>query len=95
MTKNGKMQEVMMRVLAVMLVASFLLAALSFVLPTPVAAGCYTTYYAKAPYECGTCPDDWGNTDLNYYLLSFCREDPCAGWGPYCTIISNGCEVCD
>jgi len=34
MTKNGKMQRVMMRVLAAMLAVSFVLAMASFVMPT-------------------------------------------------------------
>ena len=55
MVKRGKMQRVMMRVLAVMMVASFLLAVAGFVLPTPVAAGCWRQYWTHSTGPCGSC----------------------------------------
>jgi NADH:ubiquinone oxidoreductase subunit 3 (subunit A) len=88
------MQKVMTRVLAVMLVASFVLAVVSFLFPTPAAALCYHTWEQKFPYECGTCPSDPGNMNLNYYIYAWCEDDPCIGWGPICHEMYDGCEFC-
>ena len=58
MTKNGKMQQVVMRLLATMLVVSFLLAAMSFVWPTSVHAEhyCYENCISDDT-KCETCCD--------------------------------------
>jgi len=94
MAKCGKMQGVMMRVLAVMMVASFLLAVAGFVSPTPVAAGCYTTYETHSYGPCGSCYLElWEEPGKNVDYW-WCEEDPCAGWGPYCQKIWSACAFC-
>ncbi|MDY7078419.1 MAG: hypothetical protein SXV54_16000 [Chloroflexota bacterium] len=60
MAKNGRMQKVMMRVLAVMLVASFLLAVINIAWPRPASAAytwCqkYFCYHAVMDCRWRTC----------------------------------------
>jgi hypothetical protein len=73
MTRNGRMQKVMMRVLSVMLMASFVLAVMSFVWPAPAVHAehyCYwkchggpnytACYWCCDAYHCwntGNCED--------------------------------------
>jgi L-asparagine transporter-like permease len=58
MTRNGKMQKVMMRLLGVMLVASFVLAVMSFIQPKLAFAEhyCYWEYW----YDASTCGNPCG-----------------------------------
>ena len=89
MAKHGKIQRVMMRVLAAMMAASLLLAIVSFVLPMPVAAGCPFSYWENYYWPCGSC-----GANFRYFERYWCQWDPCGGWGPYCYLREWGCTSC-
>ncbi len=93
---NRRMQRVMMRVLAVMLVASFLLAVTALVLPAPAAAyclpapQCWTSWVQRG--SCGnvSCPQ---NPPQRPVVAEVCCWQ-CTGTNPICGIVLLGCENC-
>jgi len=77
------MQQVVMRVLAVMMVASFLLAVVSFVWPAPVSA----EYWPECPVQgCCDCGCEEGHMACSYFY-----EYIHQGTGGHCTYM-NMCE---
>lgn len=91
MTKNGKMQQVVVRVLAVMLAASFLLAVASFVWFTPVSAEYYTVCSC---YECEYAGSGYCNWIKQTKIVQgsswHCTDWVCASGGFYCGF--DGCD---
>jgi hypothetical protein len=80
MRKFDKEQQVILRVLSIMLAGSLLLVAAAFILPKPVVAaevtGCWRIRCYDAPYpggcgSCGSCLEKW-----EHYC---CSDDPCSG----------------
>jgi len=62
MRKNGKMQRVVMGILAVMLMVSLVLAVASFVMPSKVHAGPADPDPVEPEYVCGCCDGYWSWT---------------------------------
>lgn len=86
MTRNGRMQKVMTRVLSVMLMASLVLALVSFMLPEPVSASycwcekyfCYNSVFT-CKWRCcdmNNPPNCWWG-DICYNDLRPCYHDDC------------------
>ena len=89
MTRYGQMQRVMLRVLAVMLVTSFLVALLGFVRPQPVKAQYCWCSIARACW-CGTYK--W----CDLYCLRCCTMEPRCFWTPNaCALACYGGCLCD
>jgi hypothetical protein len=81
MAKSGKMQKVIMGILATMLVASLVLAVASFVWPAPVHADfCWcATYHCfwvspfeRCCYKYWRCCDVWGQCKWGFYCDYCC-----------------------
>lgn len=86
MARNGKMQQVVTRVLAVMLVASLALAVVSFAWPRPVSA----EYYEEC--TCVGCEYIGGGYCLYKHYIRVVQ-----GTGSHCTntICGAGTNYCD
>ena len=81
MTKNGKMQKVMIRMLAAMLVASFLLASLAWLTPVKAADNCN----CEPRYEecwCD-CQDHEEVCRVHFYNYC-CNAGQGCWWAGYC-----------
>lgn len=79
MAKNGKMQQVVMRVLATMLVVSFLLAVVSFVFPQRgLAYSCWREWACREDWSC-TSHEAWG-----YRWCCSNSSPPCGPWNTNC-----------
>ncbi len=98
MAKHGTMQKAVLSALAVMMVASLVLAVVAFIPPMPVQAagpqpdGCPKGWYEVHPAPCGTCPNN-----QRFFWWEFCQKDVCAGVPTHCSFCSwcpFGCYDC-
>ena len=91
MTRYGRMQRVMLRVLAVMLVASFGLAVVALALPAPAAAYCLPQQQCwiagSEDRPCGSCIIH-GISSYRYWKRIHCCWQ-CTGTNPYCYIVEG------
>ncbi len=94
MARYSKMRRRMLRVLAVMLVASFLLAIVAFALPAPAAAYCLPAPHCwtagRWESSCGSCST--AGTAGKWVVEQYCCWQ-CSGTNPTCWL--NGwCQKC-